>query len=87
MIPLVSQSGQNLVDVLFGWGDRGSIHPPRNYCNSVFFGLSLFGDAHEGKNVQVHNILDVQRLKEPIIGIAFGPRPLVNAVIHHTEMF
>ena len=87
VITCVSQGCEYLVNMLLGRRNRRGVHNAGNHRNSVSFGFPLFKERHKRKNLQVHDVLHLKRLKKPVVSIASRCRSFINAIIHPSKMF
>jgi hypothetical protein len=86
LVPFISQDGQYGFDMPLRRRDDGGIHPSRDKLNAVPFGFLPFRPMQKGNKLQIHNVLDVPRLKKLEVGIGFRPRSFVHAVVYQPKM-
>src|ERR1035438_6342733 len=64
LVTFVSKDGHYGFDMLLRRRDGRGIHPSRYEHNAISFGFFLLRPMQKGKKLQIHDVLDVPRLKK-----------------------
>src|SRR5258708_33173057 len=86
MVTFVSKDGQCGFDMLLGRRDRRSVDSSRHKHHAVSLSVFLLGPVQKRNKLQIHNVLDMPRLKKPVVGIGCRLRPFIDALVHLSKM-
>src|SRR5258708_39761751 len=86
MVTLVSKNSQYGFYMLLGRRDWRGVHSSRYKHHAVSFSLPPLRQVQKRKKLQVHNVLDMPRLKKPIVGIGSWLRSFIHALVHLPKM-